>query len=71
MTHSMSEKRTAFLEKMKGMFYNEKHDCYYNQKTGQWLEPKCSDPECEFCADRPETYQAVVGVIGQAGETNL
>lgn len=34
--------------------YNEQFDCYYNIKTGQWLEEKCSDIECEFCSVRPE-----------------
>jgi hypothetical protein len=34
--------------------YSEEFDCYYNPKTNQWTEPKCSDPECEYCSRRPE-----------------
>lgn len=34
--------------------YNAKHDAYYNAETGEWLEKKCDDPECEFCANRPD-----------------
>jgi hypothetical protein len=34
--------------------YNSQYDVYYNFKTGEWLEPKCSDPQCEFCSVRPD-----------------
>lgn len=34
--------------------YSDKYDAYYNYDTGEWLEKKCSDPECYFCADRPD-----------------
>lgn len=34
--------------------YNEKYDAYYYVSTGEWVEPKCSDPDCEFCKNRPE-----------------
>lgn len=34
--------------------YSHKYDSYYNPDTGEWLEQKCSDPDCEFCADRPD-----------------
>ena len=32
---------------------SEEYDAYYCENCG-WLEPKCSDPECEFCQNRPE-----------------
>ena len=35
--------------------YSEKYDAYYNKKTMEWLEERCTDPECEFCAYRPPT----------------
>ncbi len=31
----------------------EKSDAYYEVKTGKYLEPVCGDPECHFCASRP------------------
>lgn len=34
--------------------YSDKYEAYYNPNTGEWLEDKCGDPECEFCKDRPE-----------------
>lgn len=33
---------------------NDKHDAYWCEECGEWIERKCSDPECEFCKDRPE-----------------
>jgi hypothetical protein len=36
------------------MVYSEEFDCYYNPKTNEWTEPKCSDPECHYCSRRPE-----------------
>ena len=34
--------------------YSEKYDAYYDEETGEWLEKKCSDPACEYCANRPD-----------------
>jgi len=34
--------------------YNPRYDGYYNIKTREWLEKKCSDPICEYCSERPE-----------------
>ena len=34
--------------------YSDKHDAYFDPDTDTWDEPKCSDPECEYCKDRPE-----------------
>ena len=32
--------------------YCETHDAYFCSECNTWLEPKCSDPGCEFCKDR-------------------
>jgi hypothetical protein len=37
----------------KDVDYNLEYDSYYNIKTGEWLESKCSDPKCTFCVNRP------------------
>ena len=34
--------------------YSEKHDAWYDPFTNEWSESKCLDPECEYCANRPE-----------------
>lgn len=34
--------------------YSEKFDAYYDDETGEWLEKKCSDPNCDYCAARPD-----------------
>ena len=34
--------------------YSEQYDAYYDAETNQWLESKCDDPYCDYCADRPE-----------------
>ena len=33
--------------------YSDEYDAYYCNSCQQWLEDKCSDPTCEFCANRP------------------
>jgi hypothetical protein len=33
---------------------NDRHDAYYDPQADVWLERKCGDPECEFCATRPD-----------------
>jgi len=35
-----------------------KHDAYFCENCG-WLEPKCGDPKCEFCKDRPDKPKGV------------
>lgn len=39
---------------------DEKHDAYFCAACDSWREKKCSDPECEFCAGRPERPSQVV-----------
>ena len=34
--------------------YSEEYDAYYNQKTNEWIDPRCCDRSCEYCANRPE-----------------
>lgn len=33
--------------------YCPRHDAYFSYATNQWMESKCRDPECDFCAGRP------------------
>ena len=33
--------------------YSELYDAFYYTKTGEWTEPRCNDPDCEFCRNRP------------------
>lgn len=35
------------------MGYSKKYDAYFDDETGEWDEPTCSDPECDYCANRP------------------
>lgn len=34
--------------------YSEKYDAYFDADTNQWLEAPCNDPNCQFCALRPD-----------------
>jgi predicted RNA-binding Zn-ribbon protein involved in translation (DUF1610 family) len=34
--------------------YNEQYDSYYCPNCKVWLDKKCRDPNCEFCAHRPD-----------------
>jgi hypothetical protein len=34
--------------------YSEKYDAYFCPTCDEWLESKCSDPECIYCPQRPE-----------------
>lgn len=35
--------------------YSEKYDSWYCPDCNIWCEVACSDPNCEYCKDRPET----------------
>lgn len=35
--------------------YTEKYDTYYCKSCNTWLESKCDDSNCEYCATRPAT----------------
>ena len=34
--------------------YDNDYDAYYCGPCNVWAEEKCTDPNCEFCPDRPE-----------------
>ena len=34
--------------------YSERYDATYDDEDLVWVEQTCSDPECDYCADRPE-----------------
>jgi hypothetical protein len=34
--------------------YRDGWDARYCIDCNAWIEPKCGDPSCEFCANRPE-----------------
>lgn len=40
--------------KKKYSSWDDGYDAYYCDKCDIWLEPKCSNPECEFCSTRPD-----------------
>ena len=35
--------------------YNEQFDAYYDDESNEWIDSKCDEPECEYCANRPDT----------------
>ena len=35
-----------------------KYDAYYWIDTGEWIEPPCRNPDCEFCAGRPDKHSS-------------
>jgi hypothetical protein len=35
--------------------YNSKYDAYYSAKTRKWVEDRCGDKTCHFCAKRPSS----------------
>lgn len=43
-------------ENLRDTSYSSKWDAFYYDDTKEWTEPRCSDPQCEFCKDRPNTY---------------
>ena len=38
----------------KDIAYSKKYDAYYNKATNEWIDPRCCDRSCEYCANRPE-----------------
>ncbi len=34
--------------------YTHRYDAFYCDDCDVWLEPKCSDKACAYCAGRPE-----------------
>lgn len=35
-------------------WWDDGYDAYFCKQCNEWIDSKCSDPECEFCKDRPE-----------------
>lgn len=46
-------------------------DAYFCTSCMQWLEHKCPDESCEFCADRPPNAFAAVLEWQRHGELRL
>jgi hypothetical protein len=36
------------------LVYYEDFDAYFCSKCNYWTESKCSDPDCNYCPQRPE-----------------
>lgn len=59
MTNGGRKPRTpAFLSHVDAGLWarDDRHDAYYVVSTNEWVEPKCYDPECEFCNTRPDKH---------------
>ncbi|MFJ7737648.1 hypothetical protein ACIQ2D_15140 [Lysinibacillus sp. NPDC097287] len=37
------------------LVYYDDFDTYFCPTCNSWLEAKCSDPDCYYCPNRPET----------------
>lgn len=46
--------------------YSEQWDAYYDDETNEWLESKCDDPTCEYCANRPDKATSYEHLLGEA-----
>jgi hypothetical protein len=42
------------LESKETFKYSEEYDSYYSESRNEWTEDKCSDPECNYCTNRPD-----------------
>lgn len=36
------------------LIYSDKYDAYFCAYCNVWVEPKCGDPNCEYCKNRPD-----------------
>ena len=34
--------------------YSVRYDAHYCELCNAWLEEKCTEPDCEYCAARPD-----------------
>jgi hypothetical protein len=41
--------------------YDPVHDAIYCELCNKWLEEKCDDSGCEYCAGRPEKPSSTLG----------
>ena len=45
-----------FCSKCKfNLVYYDDFDAWFCPKCNYWIQSKCSDPDCKYCANRPET----------------
>ena len=47
------------MNKYKNALYSPEYDAYFDKQSFEWIEDKCSEPFCHFCALRPNTAQGV------------
>lgn len=45
------------------------HDAMYCPRCDMWLEPKCSDPDCDFCHRRPDRPSEVARRVESGSPT--
>lgn len=50
------DKDERIKQKYEGTAYSAKYDGYFKIETGEWVEPACIDPDCEYCDGRPNNY---------------
>jgi hypothetical protein len=41
------------MVKKKKIQYSADYDAHYDELSGEWVEGICTDPDCEFCRNRP------------------
>ena len=70
--------RTEIIMKLQGnrqIIYDADYDVYFCPKCGEFLEPKCSDLTCSFCANRPDRLTVgpiqVTDTSPSSGQFNL
>ena len=44
------------------ILYFCKYDANFCPQCNNWTEKKCTDPNCEFCKDRPETLELALSI---------
>lgn len=45
-------------------------DAYYHVATGVWAEEACGDPDCIFCAHRPENHDGTCFCLREDDDTD-
>lgn len=49
---NLLEEASDVIEQLSSV-YHPKYDTYFDPTNGEWIEPRCSDPNCEYCSKRP------------------
>ena len=47
------------MSKYVNALYSPEYDAYFDKHSFEWIEDKCSDPFCEFCALRPNNAEGL------------